>query len=271
MSTNASNRATAPVSFAPDSRHVSNVVPAANVEPRRGVVRPDMLVLHYTGMASAAKAIDWLAVPESRVSCHYVIDEAGRVTQMVPERLRAWHAGVSCWQGETDLNSASVGIEIQNPGHEDGYHAFPDGQIAAVIALARDIVERNCIPAARVLAHSDIAPMRKIDPGEKFPWQKLADAGLGAWVPPSKIGLSGQYIGPGDSGASVSAVQATFAAYGYHLPVTGTYDLLTEHVVRAFQRHFRPALCDGRLDLSTLATLERLSAEVHQARDWAQA
>jgi N-acetylmuramoyl-L-alanine amidase len=252
------NIAATPRLFTADSRHVHDIVPAANHEPRKGMSRPDMLVLHYTGMASAAKAIRWLAVPESRVSCHYVIDEAGRITQMVPERLRAWHAGVSCWQGETDLNSASVGIEIQNPGHEDGYHDFPEVQIAAVMALSRDIVTRNAIPAARVLAHSDIAPLRKIDPGEKFPWARLAAEGLGAWVAPSPITAGGFQLSPGDSGASVSAAQQTFATYGYHLPATGIYDPLTEHVVRAFQRHFRPARCDGRLDLSTLATLERL-------------
>jgi N-acetylmuramoyl-L-alanine amidase len=256
--TPASERATAPLTFTADSRHVHDVVPAANHEPRRGVSRPDMLVLHYTGMASAAQAIRWLAVPESRVSCHYVIDEVGRITQMVPERLRAWHAGVSSWHGATDLNSASVGIEIQNPGHEDGYHEFPPAQIAAVIALSRDIIDRHGIAPERVLAHSDIAPLRKIDPGEKFPWAQLAAAGLGAWVAPSPVVTGALQLGPGDTGASVAAVQAMFAAYGYHLPVTGTFDHLTEHVVRAFQRHFRPARCDGRLDLSTLATLERL-------------
>ena len=246
--------------FEPDSAEVDDVVPAANQEPRRGVATPSMLVLHYTGMANAAKAVRWLSLRESRVSCHYVVDEAGRVTQMVPERLRAWHAGVSCWHGETDLNSASIGIEIHNPGHEDGYHEFPAAQIAAVIALSRDIIRRNRIAATGVLAHSDIAPLRKIDPGEKFPWPDLAAAGVGAWVPPSPVVPGARDLGPGDAGAGVATAQKLFAAYGYHLPVTGEFDRLTEHVVRAFQRHFRPARCDGRLDLSTLATLERLHA-----------
>jgi N-acetylmuramoyl-L-alanine amidase len=246
--------------FEADTRLVNDIVPAANHEPRRGITTPNMLVLHYTGMASAEKAIRWLALAESRVSCHYVIDESGRITQMVPERLRAWHAGVSCWHGETDVNSASVGIEIQNPGHEDGYHDFPAAQIAAVIALSRDIVGRNGIPRERVLAHSDIAPMRKIDPGEKFPWPLLAEARLGAWVPPSPVVRDAVRLAAGDVGAHVRAAQEMFAVLGYHLPATGTYDTLTEHVVRAFQRHHRPALCDGRLDLSTLATLERLIA-----------
>ena len=246
--------------FDADSPEVDQIVVAANQEPRRGVERPTMLVLHYTGMQNAQKAVRWLSLAESRVSCHYVIDEAGRITQMVPERLRAWHAGVSCWHGETDLNSASIGIEIHNPGHEDGYNDFPAAQIAAVIALSRDIVVRNRIAVPRVLAHSDIAPLRKIDPGEKFPWNELAAAGVGAWVPPSPVVLGGLDLGPRDRGASVASAQTMFAAYGYHLPVTGEFDRLTEHVVRAFQRHFRPARCDGRLDLSTLSTLERLIA-----------
>lgn len=246
--------------FTPDSALVAAIVPAANHEPRRAGMVPDMLILHYTGMASAEKAIGWLAVAESRVSCHYVVDEAGRITQLVPERLRAWHAGLSCWQGETDLNSASIGIEIQNPGHADGYHEFPEAQIAAVIALSHDIMGRHAIAAERLLAHSDIAPTRKIDPGEKFPWATLAAAGLGAWVPPSPVVAGAPSLSPGDTGASVAAAQAQFAAYGYLLPATGIYDGLTEFVVRAFQRHFRPELCDGRLDLSTLATLERLIA-----------
>ena len=246
--------------FAPDSVEVDEIVPAANREPRRGVTTPDMLVLHYTGMANAEKAVRWLSLTESKVSCHYVVDEVGHVTQMVPERLRAWHAGVSCWHGETDLNSASVGIEIHNPGHEDGYHDFPSAQIAAVIALSRDIINRNDIAASRVLAHSDIAPLRKIDPGEKFPWHALAAAGIGAWVPPSPVVAGARDLGPSDAGAGIATAQAMFAAYGYHLPVTAQFDRLTEHVVRAFQRHFRPARCDGRLDLSTLATLERLIA-----------
>lgn len=220
-----------------------------------------MLVLHYTGMVSAAKAIAWLAAAESKVSCHYVVDETGRVTQMVPEALRAWHAGVSCWAGETDLNSASIGIEIHNPGHELGYWDFSDAQMCAVERLARDIVERNGIAARRVLAHSDIAPQRKIDPGEKFPWERLHRAGVGHWVRPSPLRVDTPSLGPGDASASVLAVQRLLADYGYDCPLTGRFDEATEKVVRAFQRHFRPVLCDGRVDLSTLSTLERLIGE----------
>jgi N-acetylmuramoyl-L-alanine amidase len=246
--------------FAPDSSLVHDIVPAVNVEPRRGVGQPNMLVLHYTGMQTAAKAVHWLACAESRVSCHYVIDEAGRITQLVPEALRAWHAGISSWHGETDLNSASIGIEIHNPGHDDGYWNFSAAQIEAVVALSRDIVDRHNIAASRILAHSDIAPLRKIDPGEKFPWQALHRAGLGLWLPPTPIRAADVGLGPGSHGAAVLTAQKLFAAFGYDMPLSGTYDRHTEYVVRAFQRRFRPMRCDGRLDLSTLATLERLLA-----------
>lgn len=247
--------------FAPDSLFVDEVVPAANVEPRRGVTVPTMLVLHYTGMVNAAKAIEWLAIARSKVSCHYVIDEGGCVTQMVPEALRAWHAGVSYWAGETDLNSASVGIEIHNPGHELGYWEFSEPQMRSVERLSRDIVERHAIDARRVLAHSDIAPQRKIDPGEKFPWERLYRAGVGHWVAPSDVHANGPALAIGDTSSSVLSVQRLLAQYGYDVPLSGSFDDATEKVVRAFQRHFRPKLCDGRVDLSTLSTLERLIGE----------
>lgn len=244
--------------FNADSPFVDDVVVAANVEPRRGVAAPTMLVLHYTGMMNAAKAVEWLSVPHSKVSCHYLVDEAGRVTQMVPEALRAWHAGVSCWAGESDLNSASVGIEIHNPGHELGYWDFSEAQMLAVERLSRDIVVRNRIDARRVLAHSDIAPQRKIDPGEKFSWERLHRAGIGHWVAPSPVRHDVPSLSLGQSSASVLSMQRLLAAYGYETPQTGEFDAMTEKVVCAFQRHFRPARCDGRMDLSTLSTLERL-------------
>lgn len=155
---------TRPAPFPPDSPLVTRVHRACNVEPRRDGTVPTLVILHYTGMSSAEKAIDWLARSESRVSCHYVIDEAGAITQLVPEALRAWHAGVSSWHGETDINSRSIGIEIQNPGHADGYPHFPKAQIEAVIALTREICRRHAIAPAGVLAHSDVAIGRKIDP-----------------------------------------------------------------------------------------------------------
>ncbi len=245
--------------FAPDSSCVAAIVPAANTEPRRGM-RPDILLLHYTGMRSGAAAIDWLARAESKVSCHYVVDVDGRVTQQVPEALRAWHAGLSYWAGETDINSCSIGIEIQNPGHEMGYHAFPAAQMSAVAALSRDIVERWAIPAERVLAHSDVAPLRKIDPGEKFEWRFLAERGVGVFVEPSPVRADDFGLDAGAPAAAVAAAQALFQAYGYDIAPTGELDAKTVAVVTAFQRHFRVARIDGRIDLSTLATLERLLA-----------
>lgn len=246
------------MTFAPDSCLVSAVHPAENREPRRGGVQPSLLILHYTGMSSAAKAIDWLGCAESCVSCHYVIDEAGYVTQLVPESLRAWHAGVSHWRGETDINSHSIGIEIQNPGHQHGYPDFPPAQMCGVISLGKDIVRRHAMAADAVLAHSDIAPGRKIDPGEKFNWLQLAREGLGLWVRPSLVRPDDPGLGLGDCGNRVAAAQRHLALYGYGIEPTGMLDEQTEKVLKAFQAHYRPRRVDGRLDRSTEVTLERL-------------
>jgi N-acetylmuramoyl-L-alanine amidase len=248
----------APASFAPDSRYVGQVYPAANVEPRRNGQTTNMLLLHYTGMRSAAAAIEWLARTDSRVSCHYVIDVDGRITQQVPEALRAWHAGLSFWAGETDINSCSVGIEVQNPGHQMGYHDFPLPQLQAVATLSRDICQRHGITPQRVLAHSDVAPLRKIDPGEKFDWGFLARQGVGAWSVPSPVNADDTGVTRETAPAAIRAAQVLFRRYGYDMDITGALDQKTVAVIAAFQRHFRPARVDGALDLSTLATLERL-------------
>ena len=244
--------------FEPDCRLTSCVRPAVNVEERKDDLGPRLLILHYTGMSSAAKAIDWLGRAESRVSCHYVIDEAGIITQMVPEKLRAWHAGVSRWQGEVDVNSRSIGIEIQNPGHEHGYPDFPKAQMKAVIALSGDIMSRYAMLPQDILAHSDVAPERKIDPGEKFSWKQLAQHGVGYWIKPSAIRAGEAGLGPGARGDNVRTAQMLLGDYGYDTAATGELDLKTAKVLRAFQLHFRPAQVDGRLDHSTLRTLERL-------------
>lgn len=234
--------------------------PSPNIEPRKGRSAPDMLLLHYTGMMSAAKAVEWLADPNSNVSCHYVIDGEGNITQMVCEDMRAWHAGVSRWAGETDINSRSIGIEIHNPGHELGYPDFPEAQMQAVEALALDIVTRRRIPPERVLAHSDVAPARKLDPGEKFDWARLARAGVGHWVEPAALKTGDAGIGPGYAGPLIYEVQDLLRRYGYGIAPSGHHDPPTDAVVRAFQRHFRPARVDGRIDQSTISTLERLLA-----------
>jgi N-acetylmuramoyl-L-alanine amidase len=221
-----------------------------------------MLLLHYTGMPSCARAIDWLSRPEARVSCHYVIDTDGLVTQMVAEELRAWHAGVSVWAGETDVNSRSIGFEIHNPGHDHGYPDFPDAQMAAVVALAADVVARWRIRPERVLAHADVAPARKSDPGERFDWHRLWLAGVGRWVAPAAVEASDPGLAAGTRHDDVALAQALLRTYGYGIEETGMLDPATAQVLTAFQRHFRPARVDGRLDRSTLATLQRLVATV---------
>ena len=229
-------------------------VPAANREPRRNNRAVDMLLLHYTGMNSAATACELLCSPESGVSCHYLIDEDGTITQMVGEDERAWHAGVSSWQGETDTNSRSIGIEIHNPGHNIGYRDFPAVQMQSVVALCRDILSRHAIAPQNVLAHSDVAPGRKLDPGERFDWPLLFREGIGHWVPPAEA--DDRRL----TGDELAAFQRLLQTYGYGIRVTGEQDEETRKVTDAFQRHFRPALVNGIPDLSGLRTVEWLLA-----------
>lgn len=233
------------------------VRPSPNVEERRSGVSPSILILHYTGMETAEKACAWLCAPESRVSCHYLVDEDGLITAMVDEELRAWHAGESSWHGETDINSHSIGIEIHNRGHFLGYPDFPPRQMKAVAELCQDIVDRHAIVPERVLAHSDVAPGRKIDPGEKFDWRYLHQQGVGHWVEPEAL-CAGPRLEQGAEGDSVREAQQLLARYGYGLPVTGVFDERTRIVVEAFQRHFRPQRVDGVWDQSSAGTLSRL-------------
>jgi N-acetylmuramoyl-L-alanine amidase len=244
--------------FPADSRLVGKVRPSPNHDARAGGPI-DILLLHYTGMASAELAIARLCDLDAKVSSHYVIDESGGILQLVPEARRAWHAGVSSWEDATDVNSRSIGIEIANPGHDFGYPDFPKIQINSVIALCADILVRRKIRSDRVLAHSDVAPLRKSDPGERFPWRQLHDAGVGAWVAPAPIG-GGAVWRPGDSGAEVAELQASLRRYGYGIEMNGRYDAQTAAVVTAFQRHFRPARVDGIADRSTIETLQALIA-----------
>lgn len=239
--------------------------PSPNFGSRAAGAPVDMLILHYTDMATTEAAIDWLCDARSQVSCHYVVGEDGAVTQLVAESDRAWHAGAASWHGEGDINSRSIGIEIANRGHDHGYPDFPDVQIDAVIALACDICARHGIRPERILAHSDIAPERKRDPGEKFPWGRLASAGLGHFIEPEPI-RGGRFFSVGESGAPIEALQAMLALYGYALQITGVYDQATEAVVMAFQRHFRPARVDGIADSSTIATLHRLGRSLSDNR-----
>lgn len=233
--------------------------PSANFNDRIGEGVPDILIMHYTGMQSCEAAVQRLTDPAAKVSSHYTVDEDGTVYVHVDEAKRAWHAGVSHWRGETDINSRSIGIEIVNPGHEFGYRAFPDVQIDAVIELSQGILSRHRIPARNVIAHSDIAPGRKEDPGELFPWKRLAEEGVGVWVEVATVG-SVDRLSPGAKGEVVSRLQRDLVSYGYGLEVTGMFDERTRDVVIAFQRHFRPAKFNGVADAQTRDLLRRLLA-----------
>lgn len=216
----------------------------------RGGTEIDILLMHYTGMETGEAATERLCSKEAGVSSHYVVEEDGRILQLVDEAERAWHAGASCWAGDENVNARSIGIEIVNPGHEFGYREFPKEQIDAVIELSRDILSRHPIPAARVLGHSDVAPARKQDPGELFPWQRLALKGVGRFIDPGSVEpLAGQDIGPGDTGWQVQEFQNNLASFGYRMETTDAFDEATVITTLAFQRHFRPEAMNGLGDL----------------------
>lgn len=222
----------------------------------------DMLLLHYTGMESMQAALSRMLDVNAKVSAHYMIDEDGTLYRLVDEDRRAWHAGVSFWAGERDINSVSIGIELVNPGHAypgyaGGYRPFPEAQMETLMTLARDIMDRHAIPKARVLGHSDVAPSRKSDPGELFDWERLAEAGL-ALMPAEISVVQTDALRSGDEGEAVSRLQADLARVGYRQEVTGVFDDVTEQVVTAFQRHFRRARLDGIADGETRARLEGL-------------
>lgn len=214
--------------------------PSPNHDARPPGAPIDILVLHYTGMASAEEALSRLCDPVAKVSAHYVVAEDGAVHGLVPEERRAWHAGLSWWRGAGDVNGRSIGIELANPGHEFGYRPFPEAQMAALERLAKGILRRHPIPARNVVGHSDVAPRRKQDPGELFEWERLAAAGIGLW-PSVDAAAAGAGAGAGE----------LLARYGYE-----TVDLAA--AVAAFQRHFRPARIDGVADAETLARLNAL-------------
>jgi N-acetylmuramoyl-L-alanine amidase len=241
----------------PDSARALEFLASPNHTERRGHAKPNCIILHYTGMPTGAAALALLRDPRLEVSCHYFVWEDGRIVQLVAEDRRAWHAGSSVWKGERDLNSCSIGIEIVNPGHDGGAPPFPEAQIAGLIALLRDISERYAIAPERILAHSDVAPARKVDPGEAFPWERLRREGVGHWVAPAPI-VNGPAMARGAEGPPIRALQAMLALYGYGVELTGVYDKQTETNVAGFQRHFRPARVDGAADGSTVDTLRRL-------------
>ena len=232
--------------------------PSSNNDARSSGRLVDMLVLHYTGMEDTESALDRLSDPDSQVSAHYLIDDHGSIHRLVPEARRAWHAGVGAWLGETDINDLSIGIEMVNPGHELGYQPYSEEQMIALEELARDILTRHPIPPERVLAHSDVAPGRKQDPGELLDWRRLARRGIGLWPELPKIKSTGESLRQGDDGMVVAAAQAALRAYGYGIEPNGVYDEQTLDVVTAFQRHFRPKRFDGGFDVETAAVLKTL-------------
>ncbi len=235
--------------------------PSPNFDARRSA--PDMIILHYTGMTDGPAALARLTDPAAQVSAHYLVEEDGRLFALVDEDRRAWHAGRSFWRGETDINARSIGVEIVNPGHEFGYRPFPPAQIAAVIALLTDIRGRWSVPDALILGHSDVAPMRKTDPGELFPWRALAASGHGLWVDPPADG--GAPMAEGDEGPHIATLRATLARVGYDCAGAGPFDAALSAVVRAFQRHWRPRRVDGVADGDTRARAAALA--IGSARD----
>lgn len=222
--------------------------PSPNFDDRPDVIAVDILVMHYTGMTTAEAALQRLTDPSSKVSAHYLIDEEGGIVRLVSERARAWHAGVSWWRGAVDINARSIGIELVNPGHEFGYRPFPEAQMAALIELARSILERHPIPARNVVGHADIAPRRKMDPGELFDWPRLAAAGIGLWPDEAD-----------ECALDPDAIRGMLDRIGYE-----TTELAAS--VRAFQRHYRRERVNGRIDWGTARRLAGLCQMIEAGR-----
>jgi N-acetylmuramoyl-L-alanine amidase len=269
--------------------------PSPNFDDRKRPIR--FIVLHYTGMQSADGALrvlsdplpqrtaylneipanpllvdgrpaDRIAIPDpmSKVSSHYLAYEDGRMFQLVDEAKRAWHAGRGSWDGETDMNSCTVGIEIANGGHDFGLPDFPEAQIQSVMTLVRNILDRHGLDRRAVIGHSDLAPSRKPDPGEKFPWKRLAQEGLSIWPEPGPEDGDQRVLFEtlGTMDAGISAVQTGLGTIGYGVTVNGTYDGVLKDIIRAFQRRFRQSKADGIIDVETVALIGRVAALLRQ-------
>ena len=214
-----------------------SVSPNYDVRPTSSPI--DMLVIHYTGMQSAEAALDRLCDPRAKVSAHYFIDEDGGVASLVDEGKRAWHAGVASWRGQEDINARSIGVELVNPGHEYGYRNFTEVQMTALIELVLGVLSRHPIPARNVVGHSDVAPMRKLDPGERFDWAGLAAAGIGLWP---------HVVDPVCDFADISGM---LSDYGYDVTNPAS-------AIAAFQRHFHPEILNKTVNPETLGRLKSL-------------
>lgn len=234
--------------------------PSPNFDERNCRRPVDMVVLHYTGMPTAEAALKRLTDAQAKVSAHYVIDEGGTIYRLVPEDKRAWHAGVAFWRGVRDVNARSIGIELVNPGHEFGYREFPAAQIDALLELLGDIAGRYEIMPGGYVGHSDVAPLRKEDPGELFPWHRLAVAGFGRWwADDFAVSPHAPVLQAGDRGGAVLELQVALDKIGYGIEGSGLYDALTEAAVRAFQRHWRQDQVDGISDAETTSLIHHIS------------
>lgn len=234
-----------------------------NFDQRASDQAPKMLVFHYTGMESNIEAIKRLCDPKSMVSAHYVIEEDGTCSQLVDEAYRAWHAGESSWAGNHDINSCSIGIELCNPGHDWGYRHFPEEQMRTLINLSKGILHRNSISSYLVLGHSDIAPHRKMDPGEFFDWERLANHGIGVW--PSKTVVADKTIWSGTTPiepSDIRRIQKKLADFGYNIGITGELNQETAAVAKAFQRHFQTNKIDGELNNHMETILDNLLLQI---------
>ncbi len=216
----------------------------------------DMLMMHYTGMKTGAEALERLCDTVAQVSAHYLVEEDGKIFQLVDETARAHHAGESFWRGERDNNSRSIGIELVNPGHEWGYRAFPDRQIEALIALSQSILSRHTIPQRNIVGHSDVAPSRKADPGELFPWSKLAQYGIG--IAPPVVGSGGHLLASaGDRNDTAEHSRALLGLIGFDNEMNNEgWNGQDINNMIAFQRHFYSQRLDGLIDQGGLKALE---------------
>ncbi len=230
--------------------------PSPNFNERPEGTEVKYLILHYTGMATGQEALNRLCDPDAKVSAHYLVEEDGRIISLVPEEKRAWHAGVSYWDGDTDINGLSIGIEIVNPGHDGpnykgNYRKYPEIQMKSVIQLCQEVLSRYEIKPYHIFGHSDVAPDRKIDPGEFFDWELLAKNRIG--ILPELGGGETPFLMPDDH-----TIQEMLQEYGYKIEITGKMDQQSRNVISAFQRHFRPEDFSGEMDCETIQTLQKL-------------
>lgn len=239
-----------------------NSIASPNFDARPADCTINTLVMHYTDTKTTQEALDILCDHKKKVSAHYVVEQNGNMIALVDEKDRAWHAGVSHWRGRNHVNDVSIGVELVNPGERYGYCAFPQEQMHGLIELCQGILKRHKIPARNVVAHSDIAPDRKIDPGELFDWQQMAEAGIGLW-PDMQGGFDQRgVVEIGMARPQVGDVQKKLQKFGYGIKVDGYFGVQMSYVVEAFQRHFIQTRLDGVWDEQCDKTLDWLLEKV---------